>query len=82
MASCARRVSARHVRPQVLLANYDFRFCRATCKGNAWTSIQSFHADVSFIYQKRRVGDLMAHATNDLSAVQQTAGAGVLTLVD
>lgn len=33
-------------------------------------------------YQKRRVGDLMAHATNDLQAVQQTAGAGVLTLVD
>ena len=24
----------------------------------------------------------MAHATNDLSAIQQTAGAGVLTLVD
>ncbi|WP_080846333.1 ABC transporter transmembrane domain-containing protein [Cytobacillus gottheilii] len=33
-------------------------------------------------YQKKRVGDLMAHATNDLSAIQQTAGAGVLTLVD
>lgn len=33
-------------------------------------------------YQKRRIGDLMAHATNDLSAVQQTAGSGVLTLVD
>ncbi|MEW9502496.1 ABC transporter transmembrane domain-containing protein [Jeotgalibacillus marinus] len=33
-------------------------------------------------YQKRRVGDLMAHATNDLSAIQQAAGAGVLTLVD
>jgi ATP-binding cassette, subfamily B, multidrug efflux pump len=33
-------------------------------------------------YQKKRVGDLMAHATNDISAVQQTAGAGVLTLVD
>lgn len=33
-------------------------------------------------YQKRRVGDLMAHATNDLQAVQMTAGAGVLTLVD
>ena len=33
-------------------------------------------------YQKRRTGDLMAHATNDLSAIQQTAGAGVLTLVD
>ena len=33
-------------------------------------------------YQKKRVGDLMAHATNDLQAVQQTAGAGVLTMVD
>lgn len=33
-------------------------------------------------YQRRRVGDLMAHATNDLQAIQQTAGAGVLTLVD
>ncbi|MHA6259573.1 ABC transporter transmembrane domain-containing protein [Sporosarcina sp. CAU 1771] len=33
-------------------------------------------------YQKRRIGDLMAHATNDLNAVQATAGAGVLTLVD
>ena len=33
-------------------------------------------------YQKRRIGDLMAHATNDISAIQQTAGAGVLTLVD
>ncbi len=33
-------------------------------------------------YQKYRTGDLMAHATNDIQAVQQTAGAGVLTLVD
>jgi ATP-binding cassette, subfamily B, multidrug efflux pump len=33
-------------------------------------------------YQKYRVGDLMAHATNDLQAIQQTAGVGVLTLVD
>ncbi|MED3552069.1 ABC transporter transmembrane domain-containing protein [Cytobacillus praedii] len=33
-------------------------------------------------YQKKRVGDLMAHATNDLQAIQQTAGSGVLTLVD
>ncbi|ULT58698.1 ATP-binding cassette domain-containing protein [Neobacillus drentensis] len=33
-------------------------------------------------YQKSRIGDLMAHATNDLSAIQQTAGAGVLTFVD
>ncbi|WP_432355557.1 ABC transporter ATP-binding protein [Sporosarcina sp. A2] len=33
-------------------------------------------------YQKRRVGNLMAHATNDVNAVQQTAGMGVLTLFD
>jgi ATP-binding cassette subfamily B multidrug efflux pump len=33
-------------------------------------------------YQKSRIGDPMAHATNDLQAIQQTAGAGVLTLVD
>ena len=33
-------------------------------------------------YQKRRVGDLMAHATNDISAVQETAGGGVLMLFD
>jgi ATP-binding cassette, subfamily B, multidrug efflux pump len=33
-------------------------------------------------YQRKRIGDLMAHATNDLQAIQQTAGAGVLTLVD
>ncbi|WP_243296526.1 ABC transporter transmembrane domain-containing protein [Bacillus litorisediminis] len=36
----------------------------------------------SSFYQRKRVGDLMAHATNDLSAIQQTAGSGVLTLVD
>ncbi len=33
-------------------------------------------------YQRKRVGDLMAHATNDLQAIQQTAGLGVLTFVD
>lgn len=33
-------------------------------------------------FQRHRTGDLMAHATNDLSAIQQVAGAGVLTLVD
>ncbi|WAA13500.1 ABC transporter transmembrane domain-containing protein [Fervidibacillus halotolerans] len=36
----------------------------------------------SIFYQKKRIGDLMAHATNDIQAVQQTAGAGILTLVD
>ena len=33
-------------------------------------------------YQRHRTGDLMAHATNDVSAVQEVAGEGVLTLVD
>lgn len=33
-------------------------------------------------FQKFRTGDLMAHATNDLNAIQNVAGAGVLTLVD
>jgi ATP-binding cassette, subfamily B, multidrug efflux pump len=33
-------------------------------------------------YQRRRTGDLMAHATNDIQAIQQTAGVGVLTFVD
>ncbi|WP_110111884.1 ABC transporter transmembrane domain-containing protein [Bacillus sp. CGMCC 1.16541] len=33
-------------------------------------------------YQRKRTGNLMAHATNDLQAIQQTAGVGVLTLVD
>ncbi|MGY3716608.1 ABC transporter transmembrane domain-containing protein [Sutcliffiella cohnii] len=33
-------------------------------------------------YQRKRVGDLMAHSTNDIQAIQQTAGSGVLTLVD
>lgn len=33
-------------------------------------------------YQRHRTGDLMAHATNDVSAIQEVAGEGVLTLVD
>ena len=33
-------------------------------------------------YQRHRTGDLMAHATNDVTAIQNVAGAGVLTLVD
>ncbi|MCO7176688.1 ABC transporter transmembrane domain-containing protein [Sporolactobacillus kofuensis] len=33
-------------------------------------------------FQKRRIGDLMAHATNDVNAVQGAAGEGILTLVD
>ena len=33
-------------------------------------------------FQRHRTGDLMAHATNDITAVQNVAGDGVLTLVD
>ncbi|WP_088808807.1 MULTISPECIES: ABC transporter ATP-binding protein [unclassified Listeria] len=35
-----------------------------------------------FFFQRYRTGDLMAHATNDIAAVQQVAGIGVLTLAD
>lgn len=33
-------------------------------------------------YQKYRTGDLMAHATNDLNAIQNVAGGGILTFAD
>ncbi len=33
-------------------------------------------------YQEHRTGDLMAHATNDIHAIEMTAGVGVLTLID
>ncbi|MDF9823674.1 ATP-binding cassette subfamily B multidrug efflux pump [Breznakia sp. PF5-3] len=33
-------------------------------------------------FQKYRVGDLMAHATNDLKSIQRVAGAGVLQFAD
>ena len=33
-------------------------------------------------YQKHSTGDLMAHATNDLNAVEESAGSGIMTLVD
>ncbi|MCY0875097.1 MAG: ABC transporter transmembrane domain-containing protein [Firmicutes bacterium] len=33
-------------------------------------------------YHQNRIGDLMAHSTNDVQAIEQTATDGVLTLVD
>ncbi|MCL6452409.1 MAG: ATP-binding cassette domain-containing protein [Alicyclobacillus sp.] len=33
-------------------------------------------------YHERRIGDLMAHATNDIQAIEATAMQGVMTLVD
>ena len=44
--------------------------------------ISSFHKMDSIFYQKYRTGDLMAHATNDLNAIQNVAGAGILTFAD
>ncbi|HJG68003.1 MAG TPA: ATP-binding cassette domain-containing protein, partial [Staphylococcus ureilyticus] len=36
----------------------------------------------AIFYQNRRTGDLMAHATNDIRAVQNAAGAGILMIAD
>ncbi|MGI9276699.1 MAG: ABC transporter ATP-binding protein [Endozoicomonas sp.] len=33
-------------------------------------------------YQRHTTGDLMAHATNDLNAIEESAGSGIMTLVD
>ena len=33
-------------------------------------------------YNERKTGDLMAHATNDIDAVQRACGFGILTIVD
>lgn len=33
-------------------------------------------------YQRHTTGDLMAHATNDLNAVEESVGVGIMTLVD
>lgn len=41
------------------------------------------YTDMSAIFfQNRRTGDLMAHATNDIRAVQNAAGAGILMIAD
>lgn len=42
---------------------------------------QFMKMDATF-YQKWRTGDLMAHATNDIDAVREVAGPGILTLAD
>ena len=36
----------------------------------------------SSFFGRKRTGDLMAHATNDINAVQMTAGQGILTIAD
>ncbi|WP_334351788.1 ABC transporter ATP-binding protein [Companilactobacillus sp. HBUAS56257] len=42
---------------------------------------QFMKMDATF-YKKWRTGDLMAHATNDIDAVREVAGPGILTLAD
>lgn len=73
------------------LAQYLFRYI---WRMNIWGSAarlekelrtQLFHHFTkmdSIFYQKYRTGDLMAHATNDLNAIQNVAGAGILTFAD
>ncbi|EJV6899229.1 ATP-binding cassette domain-containing protein [Enterococcus faecalis] len=73
------------------LAQYLFRYI---WRMHIWGSaarlekelrIQLFHHFTkmdSIFYQKYRTGDLMAHATNDLNAIQNVAGAGILTFAD
>lgn len=43
---------------------------------------QRFTDHTSDFYNEQRTGDLMAHATNDVQAVEMTAGDGILTLID
>lgn len=33
-------------------------------------------------YSRRGIGDLMAHATNDLNAIEETTGMGIMTFID
>ena len=73
------------------VAQYVFRF---VWRVNIWGSAarlerslrrQLYHHFTQMdhlFYQRHRTGDLMAHATNDLSAIQNVAGAGILTFAD
>ncbi|WP_206911453.1 ABC transporter ATP-binding protein/peptidase [Enterococcus sp. DIV0840] len=73
------------------LAQYIFRYIWRT---HIWGSAAGLEKDLrrqlfhhftkmdNDFYQKYRTGDLMAHATNDLNAIQNVAGAGILTFAD
>lgn len=73
------------------ISQYTFRFIWRT---NIWGSAARLERSLRrqlfrhftqmdhLFYQKYRTGDLMAHATNDLSAIQNVAGAGILTFAD
>ena len=73
------------------LAQYIFRFVwRINIWGSAARLEKSLRRQLfdhftkmdHLFYQKHRTGDLMAHATNDLNAIQNVAGAGILTFAD
>lgn len=68
------------------LAQYLFRYIwRSAARLEKELRTQLFHHFTkmdSIFYQKYRTGDLMAHATNDLNAIQNVAGAGILTFAD
>ena len=68
------------------LAQYIFRFVwRINIWGSAARLEKSLRRQLfdhftkmdHLFYQKHRTGDLMAHATNDLNAIQNVAGAGI-----
>ena len=73
------------------LAQYIFRYI---WRKHIWGSAAKLEKDLrkqlfhhftkmdAVFYQKYRTGDLMAHATNDLNAIQNVAGAGILTFAD
>lgn len=73
------------------VGQYVFRYIWRT---NIWGSAARLEKDLrrqlfhhftqmdQVFYHEHRTGDLMAHATNDLNAIQNVAGAGILTFAD
>ena len=64
------------------MAYYDFWVFIKVSSPITEKFVRTFYKDESIFLPVKSHGDLMAHATNDIQAIQQTAGAGVLTLVD
>lgn len=75
----------------VSVAVYGFRYLwRANLYGAAIDLIRKQRSQLFAhftrlspeFYQRHTAGDLMAHATNDLNAVEESVGVGIMTLVD
>lgn len=56
--------------------------CSSVGERTSAAAIQTFYRNGQSLLPKYRTGDLMAHATNDLNAIQNVAGAGILTFAD